>query len=55
LLLDGKPIGNTPKAGVSASAGSHTIVFQHPDHAKKSQTVTCRAGETKTVATKLSD
>lgn len=55
LMLDGKPIGNTPKAGVSASSGSHTVVFVHPEHGRKSQTVTCRTGETKTVIGRLND
>jgi serine/threonine protein kinase len=47
VVLDGKPLGSTPKVGVSVPAGSHTVTFIHPDLGKKSVTVTVKAGETK--------
>lgn len=53
VLLDGKPLGSTPKVGVSVSAGSHTVTFKHPEHGTKSVTVTVKAGETKTAAVKF--
>lgn len=53
VVLDGKPLGSTPKVGVSVSAGSHTVTFIHPEHGKKSVTVTVKAGETKTAAVKF--
>jgi serine/threonine-protein kinase len=53
VVLDGRPLGTTPKVGVSASAGAHTVLFVG-DGAKKSMSATCKAGETKTVATRLS-
>jgi serine/threonine-protein kinase len=53
VILDGKPLGSTPKVGVSVPAGSHTVVFIHPDQGKKSVTVQVKAGETKTAAVKF--
>jgi serine/threonine-protein kinase len=53
VILDGKPLGSTPKVGVSVPAGSHTVVFIHPDLGKQSVSVTVKAGETKTAAVKF--
>jgi serine/threonine-protein kinase len=53
VLLDGKPLGSTPRMGVSVSAGSHTVTFIHPDQGKKTVSVTVKAGETKTAAVKF--
>ena len=55
ILLDGQPMGETPKTGVKVSAGTHTITFVHPDLPKKSVSVTVKAGETKTASAKLRD
>lgn len=53
VVLDGRPLGSTPKVGVSVPAGSHTVVFIHPEFGKKSLTVQVKAGETKTAAVKF--
>jgi len=53
IILDGKPIGSTPKVGVSVPAGSHTVVFIHPEKGKKSIAVTVKPGETKAAAVKF--
>lgn len=53
VVLNGRPLGGTPKLGVSVSAGSHTVVFIHPEYGKKSTKASCKAGETKTVAMRL--
>ncbi|MGK3993384.1 PEGA domain-containing protein [Sorangium sp. So ce1024] len=53
VVLDGRPLGSTPKVGVSVPAGSHTVLFIHPELGKKSVTVTVKAGETKTAAVKF--
>jgi serine/threonine-protein kinase len=53
VVLDGKPLGSTPKVGVSVPAGSHTVTFIHPDLGKQSVTVQVKAGETKTAAVKF--
>ncbi|KYF66825.1 hypothetical protein BE15_47820 [Sorangium cellulosum] len=53
VVLDGRPLGSTPKVGVSVPAGSHTVTFIHPELGKKSVTVSVKAGETKTAAVKF--
>jgi serine/threonine-protein kinase len=53
VVLDGKPLGSTPKVGVSVPAGSHSVRFIHPDLGTKSVSVTVKAGETKTAAVKF--
>ena len=48
VVLDGKPIGNTPKIKYSVSAGSHTILFVNTEQSfKKTVTVSVGSGETK--------
>jgi serine/threonine-protein kinase len=53
VVFDGKPIGGTPKVGYSASAGTHTVVFINAEEGKKVTSVTCKSGESKTVAVRL--
>ncbi|AKT41056.1 PEGA domain-containing protein [Chondromyces crocatus] len=53
VVLDGRPLGSTPKVGVSVSPGSHTVTFIHPELGKKSVTVTVAAGKTATAAVKF--
>ncbi len=53
VLLDGAPLGETPKTGVSVTAGTHTVTFIHPELGKKSVSVKVGPGETKTASAKL--
>lgn len=53
VILDGRPLGSTPKLKVSVSPGSHTVTFVHPEHGKKSKSVTVSGGESKTVVHKF--
>jgi serine/threonine-protein kinase len=53
VVLDGRPLGSTPKVGVSVPAGNHTVTFIHPELGKKSVTVAVKPGETKTAAVKF--
>jgi serine/threonine-protein kinase len=46
VILDGKPLGQTPKVGVSVSPGAHTVIFVHPEHGRKAKSVTVEAGKT---------
>jgi serine/threonine-protein kinase len=46
VILDGKPLGQTPKVGVSVSAGPHTVIFVHPEHGRKAKSVTIEPGKT---------
>jgi serine/threonine-protein kinase len=52
VLLDGKPIGQTPKIGVTVSAGTHTVVFIKDDE-RKTSTITVPEGGNKTVAVRF--
>lgn len=49
VLLDGHPVGSTPKIGVSVSAGRHTVVFVL-DSKRASKSVNVNAGQTSTVS-----
>jgi hypothetical protein len=48
VILDGKPIGSTPKLKYAVSPGSHSVLFVNSDqNFKKQVAVTVGAGETK--------
>lgn len=53
VLLDGRPLGKTPRAGVSTAAGSHRVTFIHPEHGRKEITVNVAAGKTATAAVRF--
>lgn len=48
VMLNGRPLGRTPKVGVSVSAGKHTVVFVEKDQ-RVTKGVAVAAGESKTV------
>jgi hypothetical protein len=39
VLVDGRPVGQTPIANLSLTLGSHEIVFRHPDLGERKQTL----------------
>jgi hypothetical protein len=53
IILDGKPIGSTPKLAVKVSAGRHTVVFVHPQHGRKTSSVNVAAGGSATAAVRF--
>lgn len=53
VIVDGRPMGSTPKSGIKVSAGSHTVVFVHPEKGRKVLNVTVKAGKTKTAAVRF--
>lgn len=53
VIVDGRPMGTTPKMGLTVPAGTHTIVFVHPDHGRKVVTVNVAAGQSATAATRF--
>jgi len=56
VVLDGKPLGPTPRLKVSVSPGAHTVMFVNAEQSlKKSITVNVAAGETKAAFAKLRD
>jgi serine/threonine protein kinase len=54
VVLDGTPLGSTPRMGISVPTGDHSVQFHWPEGHKRA-TVSCVRGETKTVAVHLSD
>jgi serine/threonine-protein kinase len=54
VVLDGMPLGFTPRIGVSVPTGDHSVLFHWQDGHKRAS-VRCVRGETKTVAVRLSD
>jgi serine/threonine-protein kinase len=56
VVLDGKPIGSTPRVHVQVSAGPHKVVFTNSDlGVMKEITVTVGAGETQLASARLRD
>jgi serine/threonine-protein kinase len=45
VSIDGRALGETPIANVTARAGSHELVFRHPQHGELKQTVVVKPGE----------
>ena len=53
VILDGKPLGPTPKVGIKVSAGAHTVVFVHSEHGRKVRGVNVKPGEAATAAVRF--
>ncbi len=53
VILDGRPLGPTPKLAIATSAGAHTVVFVHPEHGRKQIVVTVIPGQTQTAAVRF--
>jgi len=52
LVLDGKPLGKTPKSA-SVAPGSHTVLFIHPEFGRKAKSIPVAAGQKATVKVKF--
>ncbi|MBN2193956.1 MAG: PEGA domain-containing protein [Polyangiaceae bacterium] len=52
VLVDGRPVGKTP-ARWTGPAGTHTVVFVHPEYGRKMQSVTVKAGGTAVAAVRF--
>jgi serine/threonine-protein kinase len=50
VIVNGRPMGKTPKLGVKVPAGAQSIVFMHPDKGRKRVSVTVPAGGAKTIS-----
>ncbi|MEI9940414.1 MAG: PEGA domain-containing protein [Pseudomonadota bacterium] len=53
VVLDGRPMGQTPRMNVSVPPGSHTIVFVNSEHGRKTKTITVDAGKSATVVVRF--
>jgi hypothetical protein len=45
VWIDGRAIGQTPIGNLSVSLGAHEVVWRHPDHGERRQTVLVTATE----------
>lgn len=48
VVVDGRPLGQTPLIGVSVAPGTHSVVFIHPEHGRKVSRVSVEPGQTST-------
>jgi serine/threonine-protein kinase len=53
VILNGRPLGQTPKMSVSTDPGPQTVVFVHPEHGRKVMSGTVGPGENKTFIAKF--
>ena len=53
VVLDGRPLGQTPLMGVQVSAGAHNVVFVNPERGRKSVHVDVDEGAKRTVSVRF--
>jgi len=53
ILLDGKPIGQTPRIGLSTKPGVHSVTFVHPERGRKTVRVTLAPGQKRTISVRF--
>ena len=53
VLLDGRPMGQTPRMNVSVPPGSHTVVFVNSEFGRKAKTINVEAGKSATVVVRF--
>jgi len=53
VILDGRPLGQTPKIGISVPSGRHTVMFIHPEYGRKTTSVNVKPGGTATAAVRF--
>jgi serine/threonine-protein kinase len=53
VILDGRPLGATPKLNVSVPAGTHTVIFVHPEMGRKAKQVNVTPGKSIPVVVKF--
>jgi hypothetical protein len=46
VVLDGRPLGETPRVEVAVAAGPHTVLFVHPEHGRIQKEVYVDTGRT---------
>jgi len=46
VVLDGRPLGETPRVEVAVAAGPHTVLFVHPEHGRIQKEVYVDSGRT---------
>jgi hypothetical protein len=46
VVLDGRPLGDTPRVEIAVAAGMHTVLFVHPEHGRIQREVYVDSGRT---------
>jgi hypothetical protein len=54
VWIDGNPVGETPLANLTVSAGEHEIVFRHPQLGERRETTIVKSGVQTRISTTLS-
>jgi serine/threonine-protein kinase len=55
VVVDGKPIGSTPKVGYPVSAGLHRVMFVHPRLGRMQVLAEVKPGQSSTAAVKFEE
>lgn len=53
VVVDGRPLGHTPKLQVAVTPGAHEIVFMHPEMGRRARSVNVGAGARQSVAVRF--
>ena len=53
VILNGRPLGTTPKTGIKVEAGPVTAVFVHPEHGRKVRSTVVKPGGTATLVVRF--
>jgi len=53
VLLDGRPLGGTPRLNVTVTPGEHRVVFIHPERGRRYRTVNADRGRTVVAAVRF--
>jgi hypothetical protein len=53
VVLDGRPLGITPRAGIRVKPGAHQVVFIHPKHGRKSARANVKPGAVSNVSVRF--
>ena len=53
VVLDGRPLGETPRVQISVSAGVHTVLFVHPEYGRIFREVRVDAGRSSLAAVRF--
>jgi serine/threonine-protein kinase len=53
VVVDGRPLGQTPQVSEKLAAGSHSVVFIHPERGRRAQSVVLAPGARRTVAVRF--
>jgi hypothetical protein len=53
VVVDGRPLGHTPRLDVSVAPGTHEVVFMHPEKGRRARSVSVEAGARQSVAVRF--